>query len=204
MGCVVRLGLVLFLLLLLAIAAIWMVAGGAVSAWVVDVGQSTGVMAGVPTQTERGIAAYHRGDTALAARELDQAARTYRRSALALLYLARIEMDAGDPVRAGEYLDEAITREPANAIARRMLGEYHLTRARGLLASGADTVQATSELMGADSNLAQAVSLDPSDRRSRGYYGCVLSMLGRMDEARDALAAAGSGPWDDCVRIASP
>ena len=201
MGCVLRLGLVLFLILLLAIAAIWAVAGGAVSGWVVDVGQSTGVMGGVPAQTDRGIAAYHRGDIQLAERELDQAARTYRRSALALLYLARMKADAGDSQRAGEYLEEAVTREPDNAIARRMLGEYHLTRARGLLATGSDSIQASSELIAADSNLAQATSLNPADRRSRGYHGCVLSMLGRVDESRDALAAAGAGPWDDCVRI---
>ena len=196
-----RLGLVIGLLFLLALAAIWMIAGSAVSAWVVDVGQSTGVMGGVPAQTDSGIAAYHRGDRVRAERELDEAARGYRRSALALLYLARIRADAGDHERAREYLNEAITREPDNAFAHRMLGELHLTRARRMLTTGADTIQAIAELSAADSILSQAVSLNPADRRSRGYHGCALGMLGRADESRDALAAAGAGPWDDCVRI---
>jgi Tfp pilus assembly protein PilF len=203
-GCLLRLVLVIGVVLLLAIAAVWMLAGGAVSSWFVDVGQSTGVMGGVPAQTERGIVAYRRGDVALAERELEQSARSYRRSALALLYLARIRDDAGDQVGAGQYLEEAVAREPDNALARRMMGEYQLTQARRVLSGPTNAVDAPPALMAAEENLERAVELAPSDRRARGYLACSLDMLGRADEARAALGLAGSGPWNECVRVTAP
>ena len=203
-GCLFRVFLLFALLVILAIAAIWMVAGGSVGTWVVDVGQSMGVMGGVPTQTQRGIDAYRRGDRALAERELDQAARSYRRSAVALLYLARMRVEAGDMAGAAPYLDEAIAREPDNPTVRRMAGEYQLTVAQSLVATPTLADAVTSHLELAEDHLAYTVSLDPSDRRARGYLACVLNALGRVDEARAARAAAGSGAWDACVGSSVP
>jgi tetratricopeptide (TPR) repeat protein len=196
-GCLVRLVLVVGLLLALAIAALWFLAGGAVRTFVVDLGQSTGVIGGVPEQTLRGIAAYRRGDLVLAERELDQAARSYRRSALALLYLARIRIDSNDPEGAAAYLDEAVLREPDNAVAHRMLGEHHLMRAQRPVVPR-DELYTTSELAAADEHLARAAALDPADRRARGYHACVLASAGRSAEARAAREAAGPGPWERC------
>ncbi|MEO6528362.1 MAG: hypothetical protein ABIP93_17205 [Gemmatimonadaceae bacterium] len=199
-----RLGLVLGFISVLAVVTIWSFTDEGVRAFMVHLGQSTGVIGGVPRQTERGIAAYDSGNVALAERELDQAAQRYRRSALALVYLARIRAEAGDDARAGQLLSEAVAREPANAAAHRMLGELHLTRARRLVVGKARPRATSSELTAADTNFARAIELDPADRRTRGFHGCVLGMLGRADEARDALAAAGSGPWDDCVSNRAP
>ena len=198
-GCLFRLFLFFALIVVLAIAAIWMIAGGTVSSWVTDVGQSTGIMIGTPAQTQRGIEAYRRGDRALAERELDQAARSYRRSAIALLYLARMRVEAGDMAGAAPYLDEAIAREPDNSTVRRMTGEYHLTFAQKLAADPTQTDAATSHLELAEDHLSYAVSLDGSDRRARGYLACTLAALGRPDEARAAHAEAGSGAWDACA-----
>jgi tetratricopeptide (TPR) repeat protein len=203
-GCLFRVFLLFALLVLLALAALYVVAGGAVGSWVADVGQSTGVMGGVPEQTQRGIDAYRRGDRALAERELDQAARSYRRSAVALLYLARMRVEAGDLSAAAPYLDEAIAREPDSPTVRRMAGEYQLTVAQSLAATPIQADAATSHLELAEDHLAYAVSLDPADRRSRGYLGCVFTALGRVDEARAARASAGPGAWDSCMRTAVP
>jgi predicted Zn-dependent protease len=92
--------------------------------WVVDLGQQTGVVEGVPAPTERGVAAYRAGDVATAERELADAARTYPRSAVAPLYLARLRLDAGDDYRAGEQLAEALRREPASPLVRQAVAEY--------------------------------------------------------------------------------
>jgi tetratricopeptide (TPR) repeat protein len=203
-GRVLRRGTVFCLVLLLGLGTIGAMAGDSISAWVVDEGQAAGMLSGVPALTTRGITAYQKGDVQFAERELTRAARSYPRSALALLYLARIRADAGDADRAAAYLGEAVARDPESAIAHRMLGEYHLTRARRMILNGASPAQALSELSDAESQLASSVSLDPVDQRARGYHACVLSMLGRIDQARDAFAAAGSGPWDDCVRLPMP
>jgi len=203
-GCLFRVFLLFALLVILAIAAIWLVAGGAVGDWVADVGQSTGVMGGVPTQTQRGIDAYRRGDRALAERELDQAARSYRRSAIALLYRAQMRVEAGDLAGAAPYLDEAIVREPDNPTVRRMAGEYELTVAQSLAATPRQAEGATPHLELAEDHLSYTVSLDPTDRRARGYLACALASQGRVDEARAARAAAGSGAWDSCAGAAVP
>jgi hypothetical protein len=199
-GCLFRIFLFFALIVALAIAAIWMVAGGSVFSWVTDIGQSTGVMIGTPAQTQRGIDAYRRGDRVTAERELDQAARSYRRSATALLYLAQMRVEAGDMVGAAPFLDEAISREPDNSTVRRMTGEYHLTFAQKLAADSMQADEATSHLELAEDHLSYAVSLDGSDRRARGFLACVLTALGRVAEARTALSDAGSGPWDRCAR----
>jgi tetratricopeptide (TPR) repeat protein len=200
-GRVLRRGTALCLVCVLALASIGALAGDSISAWVVDEGQAAGLIGGVPAPTMRGITAYQKGDVQRAERELTRAAHSYPRSALALLYLARIRSDAGDADRAAAYLGEAVARDPESAVAHRMLGEYRLTRARRMISSGASQTQALSELAAAESELAGSVSLDPLDQRARGYHACVLSMLGRVDQARDAFAAAGSGPWEDCVRL---
>jgi Flp pilus assembly protein TadD len=171
-----------------------------VFSWFTDLGQSTGVMIGTPAQTQRGIDAYRRGDRATAERELEQAARSYRRSATALLYLAQMRVEAGDMVGAGPFLDEAVSREPDNSTVRRMMGEYHLTFAQKLAANPAQSDEAQSHLELAEDHLSYVVSLDASDRRARGFLACALTALGRADEARTALTAAGSGPWDRCAR----
>lgn len=203
-GRVLRRGAVVALVLLLALSVIGVMAGGTISAWLVDQGQSAGLLGGVPALTTQGITAYDNGRVQVAERELTQAAQRYPRSALALLYLARIRIDAGDADRAAAYLGEAVARDPGSAVAHRMLGEYHLTRARRMISNGASETQALSELADAESQLASSVSIDPMDRRARGYHACVLGMLGRTDQARDAFAAAGSGPWEDCVRLPAP
>jgi hypothetical protein len=199
-GCLVRLVLVVALLAVLAVAALVALLGGmgGVRSWVVDVGQATGVLAGVPEQTARGIAAYERGDAAAAERELREAARLYPRSALAPLYLARLRRAAGDTSRAGEYLQDAVRREPESAAVHRELATHALSLASAAERAGGAPA-ARPHLVAAERHFARALALDPRDRESYGYYGCTLSGLGRADEAARALAQAGAGPWQACA-----
>jgi tetratricopeptide (TPR) repeat protein len=179
------------------------IAGGTLREWGVDLGQRFGLVEGVPAQTQRGIEAYRSGDLETAERELGEAAQSYRRSAVALIYLARMRMDGGDLERGGEYLREAVLREPDNAVAHRELAGYHLTRASRLLAERRSEAYGRDELLRAEEHYARALQLDPTDRRARGYYACVLVDLDREAEAERALAQAGSGPWDACARPAT-
>jgi Tfp pilus assembly protein PilF len=203
-GCLVRLVVTVVLLAVLAIGALFALFGGAggLQSWVVDVGQSAGVLEGVPEQTERGIAAYNAGDRAAAERELREAARLYPRSALALLYLARISTDAGQPERAGEYLRTAVAREPGSAAAHRELGAWYLSRSRRTAASGVNADAARQDLARAEQAYSIALRLDPRDASTLGYYGCVLALEGRTDEADALIEQAGPGAWQGCAREA--
>lgn len=186
-------------LALFAVASVWLFAGSPVSNVVVAIGQATGLLSRVPAATTRGIAAYRAGDLATAERELTDAARTYPTSGLALIYLARIKIDTGDPDAAAPLFEEAVTREPDNAVAHRMLGEYHLTRARSGQGDGSNRIYTATELIAAQEELEQAMSLDPKDIRARGYHACALAVGGRMVEAKIELSSAGPGPWEECV-----
>jgi tetratricopeptide (TPR) repeat protein len=207
-GCLVRLAVAVVLLVALGVGALFLVVGrGGVGGWVTDVGQSVGVAGGVPAQTQRGIDAYRAGDDATAERELAAAADAYRSSALALLYLAEIRMKAGDVDRAGEYLEEAVRREPESAIAHRQFANYWVTRARRLRAQrsaasgGGAPANATAAAAAADADAAyraalreydRAYELDPSDQRGVTAYGCVLAEMGDRDTAEQMLAQVGS------------
>lgn len=208
-GCVGRLAMLALVLgVLLALGTCWLLGGGGggsgsgAGGWVVDAGQAVGVVDGVPAQTERGIAAYRAGDIATAERELSEAAAAYRRSSLALVYLARIRLDAGDEYRAGEYLREAVRREPESVLAQRQLGGFHLARADRAVAAGAsgDAAAVGDDLRIAEEHFARAMTLDPGDREARGYRACALGRLGRREEALAQLAVAGAdGAWAACV-----
>ncbi len=198
-GCIVRFAIFVMLLIALAIGGLYLLVGGGMQSFVIDLAQSTGVMEGTPDQTVRGIEAFRRGDLQTAERELSQAAVTYPRSALALLYLARMRTDAGDLSRAGEYLETAVLREPANAIANRDLGINYLFRARAAQGVAGGEFASRNNLIEADRYLAAAAILNPADRASRGYRGCALAELGAVDEAEQLLTFAGDGPWQQCA-----
>ena len=181
-GCLVRLVVVLVLLALLAVAALVGLVGGPFGAWVVDFGQSTGVVEGVPAQTERGVAAYEAGDYATAERELREAAQAYPRSGLALVYLARLKQRAGDEQQARELLRDAVTREPTSALAHRALADLYYEAARGRALAG-DTAAARPELLRARDHYERAILFNPNDALARGYYSCVMAALGDAPEA---------------------
>lgn len=63
-GCIFRFIIFIFLLIALGLGGLFLVVGGGLQEFVVDLGQSTGLVGGTPEQTRRGIDAYHRGDLA--------------------------------------------------------------------------------------------------------------------------------------------
>jgi len=200
-GCLFRLVLTVALLFVLGLVALYFfVGGGNVQSWVVDVGQSVGVVGGVPEQTQRGIDAYRAGDYETAERELDEAARVYRNSGLALLYLARIRANAGDLERSGEYLAEAVRREPQSAIAHRELADHYVERARDLRRRGAPANAAAVEesLRGAGDEYARALGINPTDQPTRSGYACVLAELGDQVAAERILQGIGRSVAEAC------
>jgi hypothetical protein len=203
LGCVAKVVVLLLIaavLFMLATFSGFMGVGAPIREWGQDVGQRTGLVEGVPEQTRRAIATYEGGDAETAERELREAAQTYPRSALALLYLARIKTDGGDLERAGEYLREALVREPANALTHREMGTYHLLRARRFRRDPAREPYAADELLAAERYFSRALQLAPGDQRARGYLGCVFADLDRKEEAEVEIARAGPGEWQSCIR----
>jgi uncharacterized protein HemY len=138
-GCLVRVIVTALALLALLAAGFFGLLGasGGARTWVMDFGQQVGVVDGVPEATTRAVAAYRAGDRARAERELGEAARTYRRSGVALLYLARLRLDAADDARAYEALVEAAAREPDSPLVRRTVAEYACEMAARDRAGGA-------------------------------------------------------------------
>jgi predicted Zn-dependent protease len=142
-------------------------------------------------------------------RELTEAAQAYPRSALALLYLAKIRMDAGDAERAGAYLRTAVEREPGNAAARfgvarcRIdLGELEEARrlldtllsaaprhGPALMERGRVSLQ-TNQPAEAEKWLRKAVALLPYERTANYLLGQCLQARGKREEARAYLAEA--------------
>jgi len=200
-GCIVRFAMFILLLVALAIGGLFLLVGGGVQEFMVDLAQSTGLSSGTPEQTVRGIEAFRRGDLQTAEQELSQAAVKYPRSALALLYLAKMRSDAGDLARAGEYLQTAVVREPGNAIAHRELGLNYFAMARASVSRGGGERVANDYLIDADRHFAIATSIDPADRAAVGYRGCILAELGAADESDRLLLLAGDGPWQQCLRV---
>ncbi|MEO5580093.1 MAG: hypothetical protein ABIR58_05495 [Gemmatimonadaceae bacterium] len=203
-GCIVRLVIFVLFLAALAVGGLFLLVGGSVQGFMVDLAQSTGLMTGTPEQTIRGIDAFRRGDLAVAEEQLSQAAATYPRSALAFLYLARMRTDVGDLSKAGEYLETAVSREPNSAIAHRELGLNYLARARAAGRLDTRELAANAYLMEADRHFAAAASLNPADSIALGYRGCTLAELGVEGEAQRLLSAAGDGPWQQCTHIRAP
>jgi len=202
-GCVGRL-VTLLVVITIAFTVLPLVGvalvGGSAREWIVDQGQRFGLVEGVPAQTRRGIAAYQAGDLITAERELREAAQSYPRSGVALIYLARMRTDDGDLERAGEYLREAVAREPDNALAHRELAGYYLTRSAAGRGSGPTDAYASDDLLKAQAHYERALQLDPTDAYARGFYGCVLADLGQTVNAERMLAEAGPGPWERCVQ----
>jgi Tfp pilus assembly protein PilF len=91
-----------------------------------------------------------------------------------------------------------VRREPESAAAHRELATHALARASAA-ERAAGAAAARPHLVAAERHFARALALDPRDRESYGYYGCTLSGLGRGEEAAQALAQAGAGPWQACA-----
>ncbi|MEJ7810545.1 MAG: tetratricopeptide repeat protein [Gemmatimonadaceae bacterium] len=171
--------------------------------WAVDLGARVGLPVGLPPQVTRGIEAYRAGDRERAKREFTEAAQLYPRSAVALVYLARMRRQDGDADGGAELLRTALARDPEAGVIHHDLGTYHIERARRYQARG-ETRYADQEYEEAGRYLSTALRINPSYASASGYIACALVGLGRTQEAEYYASRAGDGPWRACLAPAAP
>ena len=166
-----------------ALAMVVVLAG--VGAWYALTGRSVfGASA-----TEQGVAAYSRGAKEAARLAFVQALDKNPDDVRALTYLGRISRELGNLATARKYLENAIRIDPNNALALREFGAALLADQQPELARRF---------------YVRAVQADPSDRAAQGFLGCTLMRLGRVDEAANWLARAGTGEWSGCTGAGLP
>lgn len=105
------------------------------------------------------------------------------------VFLARLARTDGDLATARAQLDTALRLEPKNAIALREMGlvlfasrQYDLARRFFI----------------------RAVTANPQDFAAQGYLGCAMMRLNRIPEGTKWINGAGTGPWQNCLRPATP
>lgn len=105
------------------------------------------------------------------------------------VFLARLARTDGDLATARAQLDTALRLEPKNAIALREMGlvlfasrQYDLARRFFI----------------------RAVTANPQDFAAQGYLGCAMMRLNRIPEGTKWISGAGTGPWQNCLRPATP
>lgn len=140
-------------------------------------GASSGLTAGIDAM-QAGQREKARGDFAKAARDDPNAATPH-------VFLARLAREDGDLNTARTELVTALRLDPTNAIALREMGlvvfsskQYDLARAF----------------------FVRAVKANPEDPAAKGYLGCAMMRLNRVQEGTNWISKAGSGPWTACLQ----
>jgi len=136
-----------------------------------------------------GIDAMQNGQREKARGEFAKAVNSDPNAATPHVFLARIAREDSDLATARAELDTALRLEPKNAIALREMGlvlfasrQYDLARRFFI----------------------RAVTINPQDRASQGYLGCAMMRLNRIPEGTKWISGAGTGPWQNCLRPATP
>jgi tetratricopeptide (TPR) repeat protein len=135
-----------------------------------------------------GITAYREGRRAAAAERFLAASREAPADPMPHVYLARLAREGNDLVTANVEAVKAVQLGPDNAAALRELASVSFVQGNFTLARSFYT---------------RAITADPNDRLSKGYLGCSLIRLGRVDEGLRWIQRAGSGSWSSCVPAAS-
>jgi tetratricopeptide (TPR) repeat protein len=136
-----------------------------------------------------GIDAMQNGQREKARGEFAKAVNSDPNAATPHVFLARIAREDSDLATARAELDTALRLEPKNAIALREMGlvlfasrQYDLARRFFI----------------------RAVTANPQDRAAQGYLGCAMMRLNRIPEGTKWISGAGTGPWQNCLRPATP
>ena len=135
--------------------------------------------------------AFDEGVTAYRERRPEAALGAFRKATLDApadpmphVYLARIERENNNLVSANGEAVKAVQLGPTNGAALREL---------------ASTLFAQRKYDNARTFYIRAVQADSSDRLSKGFLGCSLIRLGRIDEGVRMIQRAGEGVWTSCV-----
>jgi hypothetical protein len=136
-----------------------------------------------------GIDAMQNGQREKARGEFAKAVNSDPNAATPHVFLARIAREDSDLATARAELDTALRLEPKNAVALREMGlvlfasrQYDLARRFFI----------------------RAVQANPQDRAAQGYLGCAMMRLNRIPEGTKWISGAGTGPWQNCLRPATP
>jgi len=132
-----------------------------------------------------GVVAMQDGKRELARGEFAKAVRDNPDAAAPHVFLARLSREEGDLAAARAQLDTALRLEPKNAVALREMGlilfaarQYDLARRF----------------------LVRAVQADPTNSAAKGYLGCAMMRLNRVNEGTKWINNAGSGAWTACLQ----
>ncbi len=132
-----------------------------------------------------GVVAMQDGKRELARGEFAKAVRDNPDAAAPHVFLARLSREEGDLAAARAQLDTALRLEPKNAVALREMGlilfaarQYDLSRRF----------------------LVRAVQADPTNNAAKGYLGCAMMRLNRVNEGTKWINNAGSGAWTACLQ----
>jgi hypothetical protein len=136
-----------------------------------------------------GIDAMNGGRREAARGEFAKAVNSDPGAAIPHVFLARLAREDGDLATARAQLDTALRLEPTNARALREMGLV---------------LFATRQYDLARRFFVRAVQADPQDLASQGYLGCAMMRLNRIPEGTKWISGAGTGPWQTCLRPATP
>jgi cytochrome c-type biogenesis protein CcmH/NrfG len=131
-----------------------------------------------------GVAAYQRGERAVAAQRFGAAAREMPADPIPHVYLARIARESNDLTTANLEAVTAVRLGPENGAALRELATISFVQ---------------QNYTGARTFYTRAIKADPGDRVSQGYLGCSLIRLERVEEGMRWIQRAGSGSWSSCA-----
>ncbi|MDB4879104.1 MAG: hypothetical protein JWL60_550 [Gemmatimonadetes bacterium] len=167
---------------LLGVVALLALGAGA---WYLFAGRSGG------DAMAQGIQAYREGRTEAAAGAFNKAAQEDPRDPMPHVYLSRMAREQGNLVTANSEAVKAVEIAPTNGPAFREL---------------ASTQFALQKYDDARKFYVRAIQADSTDRLSRGFLGCSLVRLGRVEEGNRWIQGAGTGAWSSCaaMRPAAP
>jgi tetratricopeptide (TPR) repeat protein len=161
----------------LAIVVLLLIVGGL--AWYALAGRDT-----ASKSYREGVVAYREGRREAAAGAFIKATKDDPNDPMPHVYLSRMAREAGNLATAQQEAVKAVQLGPDNAVALRELASASF---------------AQQNYDAARRFYIRALQANANDSVSRGYLGCSLVRLGRLDEGVRWIQRAGPGPWAACA-----
>lgn len=133
---------------------------------------------------QEGVTAYREGRREAAAGAFIKATKDDPNDPMPHVYLSRMAREAGNLATAQQEAVKAVQLGPNNAIALRELASASF---------------AQQNYDAARRFYIRALEVNANDSLSRGYLGCSMVRLGRLDEGVRWIQRAGPGPWTACA-----
>jgi tetratricopeptide (TPR) repeat protein len=133
---------------------------------------------------QEGVVAYREGRREAAAGAFIKATKDDPNDPMPHVYLSRMAREAGNIATAQQEAVKAVQLGPNNAVALRELASVSF---------------AQQNYDAARRFYFRALEVNANDSVSRGYLGCSMVRLGRLDEGVRWIQRAGPGPWTACT-----